>query len=101
MSKDIYFFFIDERPIISFNKDLEEGCGITINDIDLSKVKETISRKIDQNTKWNRKFDKLMKDIKEYERNHNKDLKIDILNRCIKLDILPELKNNNPTTIPN
>ena len=58
--------------------------------INLTKVKAQINRKIVQNVKWNRKFENLLTKIEEHERHTNIDLKLEILNECVKLHILLE-----------
>lgn len=63
-----------------------------IDEIDLSKLKEEVCRKIAQNRKWNQKFEELLKEIDKYKQNPSKEFKVDILNRCFKLNILPSKK---------
>ncbi len=61
-----------------------------VDEIDLSRMKAQVCRKIAQNRKWNRKFEELLEDIAKYERKPIQELKVNILNKCFKLNILPE-----------
>ncbi|MBA7513270.1 hypothetical protein ES705_05281 [subsurface metagenome] len=60
-----------------------------VDEIDLAKLKEKVCRKIAQNRKWNRKFEELSKEIDKYKQKPSKELKVEILNRCCELNILP------------
>lgn len=58
--------------------------------VDLTKMKDQINRKIVQNEKWDQQFRKLMYKIKEHEQRPDIKLKLEILDECVKLYILPE-----------
>ena len=61
--------------------------------IDLTKIKNEVNRKINQNLKWNRRFEKLKKEIQQYERHPDQDLFIRIMDECDALRVLPEYKS--------
>lgn len=69
-----------------------------IDEIDLPKLKEEVCRKIAQNRKWNRKwnrkFEELLEEIDKYKQKPSEELKVNILNKCFKLNILPVKKGS-------
>jgi len=67
---------------------------VDASEIDFGQIKNQISRKIDQNLKWNRRFEQLMKEIDQYQRRPNQDLFVRIMDQCAALHVLPEYKSN-------
>lgn len=63
-----------------------------VDEINLSELKEEACRKIAQNQKWNRKFEELLKEIGRYKHKPSEELKVEILNKCYQLNILPGKK---------
>lgn len=58
--------------------------------LDLPEIRKEVSRKIDQNLKWNKKFERLKARIDEYEKTQDSELLAKIMNECAALHVLPE-----------
>jgi len=53
-------------------------------------MKQAVRRKIAQNQKWNRKFERLLHDIEDYEKRPGELTTVRILEQCASLHILAE-----------
>lgn len=60
------------------------------NSVDLSEIKREVSRRIEQNMKWNRKFLQLRQRIDEYLKTEDPESYIELMDQCARLHVLPE-----------